>query len=153
MSAVVAQRVRRIGSVATLELRYRICGRFFEDSGQHKREAFGETVCRARKACIRGSGSNERLPAVRPHWLGRVNDQILPELQAVPLNYLDRQSLQRVFAVSRSEASRILRQVDTLELSGRLLVGRETLIQWIRTFILGRGGMRDPPRRARRPAV
>ena len=63
------------------------------------------------------------------------NDPILPRLRALPLDYVDRQTIEKVFAVSRSEAYRILRNLDTLELSGRLLVRRDALIQWIEAFV------------------
>ena len=116
------------------ELRCRICRRVFEDSGEYLREASGETVCRARRSCILGSGSKERLIHRKPHWLGSVNEFILPQLNDLKVDYVDRQTIQLIFGVSRSEAHRILRNPDTLELSGRLLVRKDTLIQWIHAF-------------------
>lgn len=63
------------------------------------------------------------------------NDPILPRLRALPLDYVDPQTIEKVFAVSRPEAYRILRNLDTLELTGRLLVRRDALIQWIEAFV------------------
>jgi hypothetical protein len=63
------------------------------------------------------------------------NDPILPRLRALPLDYVDPQTIEKVFAVSRSEAYRILRNLDTLGLTGLLLVRRDALIQWIEAFV------------------
>ncbi|MGA2436091.1 MAG: hypothetical protein ABSG25_12480 [Bryobacteraceae bacterium] len=117
------------------EVQCDLCGRWFFDTGEFRRDPVGKAVCRSRLRCLHGHAGPERAPVRKPVWVGRAATGILPWLEELPDIYLDRRGIEEIFRVSRSEANRLIRRAGAIAIAGRLVIPRPALLAWLRKVL------------------